>query len=179
MTPDHLAPRHTAASLEAAYAGASALSLAGLGVVCAPLPAPSGRFTVDTGAGVPGVTPWWEGRSPTEAEAARPGHVREVDAVPAAPHGAAPPEGLRHWAPRVGPGFADELRARTADAELLAAGAGDRLRPDPAMAELFALDRRLSGIVEYAGWFAAPHTGTDDDHVALRGLYEELSDAPG
>ncbi|MFJ2214017.1 phosphotransferase [Streptomyces sp. NPDC101062] len=258
VTLDQLAPRHTAASLEAAYAGAAALAVAGLDVVCAPLPARSGRFTVDVGAGVLSVTPWWEGRSPTEAEAAEPGHIREVVAALAALHGAVPPDGLRRWAPRVGPEFADELRARTAGtwtsgplaeearvaiaaredaigrwtgryldlaeialshrdswvpthgephhanqvvgarglrlvdweslalaprerdyADLLGAGAGDRLGPDPAMVELFALDWRLSEIAEYAGWFAAVHTGTEDDHIALRGLYEELSGTPG
>ncbi|MFD7504690.1 phosphotransferase family protein [Streptomyces sp. NPDC059850] len=257
VTLDQLAPRHTEASLEAAYAGAAALGAAGLGVVCAPLPARSGRFTVDVGAGVLSVTPWLEGRSPTEAEARDPDHVRDVLAALAALHGAAPPDGLRRWAPRVGPGFAEELRVRTARpwtsgplaeearsaiadrdeaiarwtgryfdladlarahqdswvpthgephhanqvvdarglrlvdweslalaprerdyADLLAASAGacagDRLHADPAMVELFALDWRLSEIDEYAGWFAAPHTGTNDDHTALEGLHEEL-----
>ncbi|MER6529606.1 hypothetical protein [Streptomyces sp. NPDC001508] len=47
------------------------------------------------------------------------------------------------------------------------------------MVELFALDWRLSEIAEYARWFAAPHTGTDDDRTALAGLYEELSDITG
>ncbi|EFL26501.1 StrN protein [Streptomyces himastatinicus ATCC 53653] len=257
VTLDQLAPRHTAASLEAAYAGAAALADAGLGVVCAPLPARTGRFTVDVGAGMLSVTPWLEGRTPTEAEAREPGHLREVLAVLAALHGAASPDGLRRWAPRVGPGFADELRARTAArpwtsgplaeeartaladhgdaitrwtgryhqladlalahqdswvpthgephhanqlvdahglrlvdweslalaprerdyADLLTAGAGDRLHAGPAMVELFALDWRLSEIDEYARWFAAPHTGSDDDHTALEGLHEELSAA--
>lgn len=256
VTLDQLAPRHTAASLEAAYAGAAALGAVGLDVVCAPLPARSGRFTVDVGAGALSVTPWLEGRSPTEAEAGEPDHVRDVLAALAALHPAAPPDGLRRWGPRVGPGFADELRARTARpwtsgplaeqaraaiadrdeaitrwtgryldladlarahhdswvpthgephndnqvvdarglrlvdweslalaprerdyADLLAAGAGDRLHADPAMVELFALDWRLSEIDEYARWFAAPHTGTDDDHTALEGLREELSAA--
>ncbi|RNG18060.1 hypothetical protein [Streptomyces botrytidirepellens] len=62
-------------------------------------------------------------------------------------------------------------------ADLLTAGAGDRLDADPAMVELFALDWRLSEIDEYARWFAAPHTGSDDDHTALEGLHEELSAA--
>ncbi|MFI0819641.1 phosphotransferase family protein [Streptomyces sp. NPDC021098] len=257
VTLDQLEPRHTAASLEAAYAGASALADSDLDMVCAPLAARSGRFTVDVGAGMLSVTPWLEGRTPTEAEAGEPGHVRAVVAALAALHGAAPPEGLRRWAPRVGPGFADELRARTAArpwasgplaeearavladhadaitrwtgryhelaetalscqdswvpthgephndnqvvaahglrlvdweslalaprerdyADLLAAGAGDRLHADPAMVELFALDWRLSEIDEYARWFAAEHAGTEDDHTALEGLREELSAA--
>lgn len=46
---------------------------------------------------------------------------------------------------------------------------------DPAMVELFALDWRLSELAEYERWFAAAHTGTDDDHTALEGLHEELA----
>ncbi|TDC07490.1 aminoglycoside phosphotransferase [Streptomyces sp. 8K308] len=256
VTLDQLAPRHTAASLEAAYAGAAALAAGGLAVVCAPLPAGTGRFTVDVGPGALSVTPWLDGRSPTETEAREPGHVREVVAALAALHGAAPPEGLPRWTPRVDPGFPDGLRADTAGvwtsgplaeraraalaarceaigrwtaryleladlarsrqgswvpthgephfanqvtvagglklvdweslalaprerdyASLLDTAAGPALAPDPAMVELFALDWRLSEIAEYARWFAAPHTGSDDDHTALQGLYAELSDA--
>ncbi|MFI9628774.1 phosphotransferase family protein [Streptomyces sp. NPDC052042] len=258
VTLDQLAPRHTATSLEAAYAGAAALAAGGLDVVCAPVPARSGRFTVDVGPGVLSVTPWLDGRSPTEAEAREPQHVREVIAALAALHRAAPPDSLQHWTPRVGPEFADEVRVRTARpwasgplaekargalaarcdairrwtiryleltdiawarrdawvpthgephfanqvvgacglklvdweslalaprerdyADLLGTAAGAGLNADPAMVELFALDWRLSEIAEYARWFAAPHTGTDDDRTALAGLYEELSDIPG
>ncbi|KUJ69430.1 aminoglycoside phosphotransferase [Streptomyces albus subsp. albus] len=114
VTLDQLEPRHTAASLEAAYAGAAALAATGMDAVCAPLPARSGRFTVDVGAGVLSVTPWLDGRSPTEAEAREPRHVAQVMDALAALHRAAPPDGLRYWAPRVGPEFADELRAHTA-----------------------------------------------------------------
>lgn len=253
VTLDQLEPRHTATSLEAAYAGAAALAAAGLDVVCAPLPAPSGRFTVDVGAGALSVTPWLQGRSPTEAQAREPRHVQGVVRALAALHRATPPDGLRSWTPQVGPAFADELRARTAMpwtsgplaeqarlalaahadaikgwtdryltladiafscrdswvpthgephndnqvttadglrlvdweslalapperdyADLLAAAPG-LLRPDPAMVELFALDWRLSEISEYARWFAAAHTGSEDDHTALEGLYEELA----
>ncbi|AHH21009.1 hypothetical protein NONO_c62390 [Nocardia nova SH22a] len=253
VTLDQFAPRHTATSLEAAYAGAAALAAAGLGVVCAPLPARSGQFTVDIGAGAVSVTPWLSGRSPTEAQAREAAHVREVVLALEALHRTAPPDGLRSWTPQVGPGFADELRAHTAEpwtsgplaeqARLALAAAGetiqrwtgrylelaetafsrrdswvpthgephndnqvvtadgvrlvdweslalapaerdyadlpaaaqDALLPDPEMVELFALDWRLSEIAEYAGWFAAAHTGSDDDHTALEGLYEELA----
>ncbi|MFI5779411.1 phosphotransferase family protein [Nocardia sp. NPDC051570] len=115
VTLDQLEPRHTATSLEAAYAGAAALAASGLDVVCAPMPAQSGRFTIDIGAGALSVTPWLEGRSPSEAETHEPRHVREVVLALAALHRAAPPDGLRSWTPRVGPGFADELRAHTAE----------------------------------------------------------------
>lgn len=58
----------------------------------------------------------------------------------------------------------------------LVAVAQDLLRPDPAMLELFALDWRLSEIAEYSRWFAAAHIGSEDDHTALQGLYEELTE---
>jgi spectinomycin phosphotransferase len=256
VTLDQLEPRHTATSLEAAYAGAAALAASGLDVVCAPLPAHSGRFTVDVGSGALSVTPWLQGRSPTEEQAREPEHVREVVLALSALHRATPPDGLRSWTPQVGPGFADELRARTAKpwtsgplaeqarlilaahdnaikrwtdrylgltdiafsqrdswvpthgephndnqvmtadglrlvdweslalapperdyADLLAAANG-LLLPDLTMVELFALDWRLSEIAEYARWFAAPHIGTEDDHTALEGLYEELAGNP-
>lgn len=252
VTLDQLAPGHTATSLEAAYAGAAALAASGLDMVCAPLPARTGRFTVDVGAGALSVTPWLDGRSPTEAEAREPGHIREVVRALAELHRATSPDGLRYWSPQVGPEFADELRAHAAqlwtsgplaeqarvalaahgdaierwtsrylelaevavsqrdswvpthgephngnqvvtapglrlvDWESLAfapperdyagllAVAGDRMHPDAEMVALFTLDWRLSEIAEYARWFAAPHTGTDDDHTALAGLYAEL-----
>ncbi len=250
VTLDELAPRHTATSLEAAYAGAAALAESGLTVVCSPLPASSGRFTVPFGAGALSVTPWLDGRSPTEVEAGEPPHVHEVVAALVALHGATPPDGLRSWTPRVGPEFADELRAHTAEpwmsgplaeqARVALAAQGEAISrwtdrylelaevafsqrdswvpthgephndnqvvtangvrlvdweslalaprerdyadlldavegADPAMVELFALDWRLSELDEYARWFAAPHTGTDDDHTALEGLHEELA----
>ncbi|WP_369201397.1 phosphotransferase [Streptomyces sp. PU-14G] len=257
VTLDALAPRHTRASLEAAYAGAASLAAAGLAAVCAPLPSRSGRYTVELAGGALSVTPWLAGRSPTEAEAQAGAHVERVITAVQDLHRAAPPPGLPEWAPRVSPDFARELRARTADpwhtgpqaeearaaiaarlgriadwteryhrlaasaraqsgtwvpthgephhanqvvtdqglrlvdweslalapperdfADLLAAGAGDRLGARPAMADLFALDWCLSEIAEYARWFAAPHTGTEDDLVALEGLHEELAGPP-
>ncbi|MER6047948.1 phosphotransferase [Streptomyces sp. NPDC001793] len=114
VTLDQLAPRHTAASLEAAYAGAAALAAGGLAAVCAPLPRRSGRFTVAVADGALSVTPWLAGRTPTEAEAREPAHLGEVTAALAALHGTEPPNGLPAWAPQVGPAFADEVRARTA-----------------------------------------------------------------
>ncbi|SDT72344.1 phosphotransferase [Jiangella sp. DSM 45060] len=251
VTLDHLAPRHTAASLEAAYRGAATLAASGLDVVCAPLPTRSGRFTAEAGPGALSVTPWLDGRSPSEDEAAAPAHAAVVLAALEALHRADPPDGLPVWAPRAGPGFAARLRERTrspwtsgplaeeargllaandaaiaactarylelagwaaarrdhwvpthgephhanqvvtgdglrlADWESLALAPAERDLVDlagqapagPEMIELFRLDWRLVELDEYARWFAAPHTGTDDDHTALDGLREELADA--
>ncbi|GAA2663658.1 hypothetical protein GCM10010400_23880 [Streptomyces aculeolatus] len=124
-TLDGPAPRHTAESLEAAYAGAAALAAAGLESVCAPplaragsgaVPGAGARFTVPFGEGALSVTPWVAGRTPTEAEAAEPEHVAEVVRALRTLHGAVVGEqDLPLWAPRVGPGFAAGLRARTAE----------------------------------------------------------------
>lgn len=45
---------------------------------------------------------------------------------------------------------------------------------DPQMLELFDLEWRLDEVSQYAAWFAAPHTGTEDDRIAFGGLLEEL-----
>ncbi|MCG3752239.1 phosphotransferase family protein [Amycolatopsis sp. Poz14] len=111
VTLDQLEPRHTAASLESTYASAAELAAAGLEFVCAPVPTRSGRFTVDTGAGALSVTPMLDGRSPAEDEVDKPAILAALDAL----HRTPPPVGLHEWAPKVGPGFADELRARTAE----------------------------------------------------------------
>ncbi len=57
---------------------------------------------------------------------------------------------------------------------LVEAGHAADLRPDWPMMELFDLEWRLDEIAQYATWFAAPHTGTESDHVAVDGLLEEL-----
>ena len=48
------------------------------------------------------------------------------------------------------------------------------LGADPAMLELFDVEWRLEEVSQYAEWFAAPHTGTEDDRIAFDGLLEEL-----
>jgi spectinomycin phosphotransferase len=57
---------------------------------------------------------------------------------------------------------------------LVQAGYAAEVAADPAMVELFDLEWRLSEIDEYARWFAAEHTGTDDDRIAFGGLQQEL-----
>ena len=56
------------------------------------------------------------------------------------------------------------------DAGLSPADAG----AEPAMLELFDLEWRLDEVSQYAEWFAAQHTGTEDDRIAFDGLLEEL-----
>ncbi len=61
---------------------------------------------------------------------------------------------------------------------LVQAGYGVRVGAEPSMVELFDLEWRLAEIIEYAQWFAAPHTGTADDRVAFDGLLDELQRGP-
>ena len=46
---------------------------------------------------------------------------------------------------------------------------------DAAMLDLFDLEWRLDEISQYAAWFAAPHTGSASDRVAVGGLLHELT----
>ncbi|HET8603173.1 MAG TPA: hypothetical protein VFM09_04535 [Marmoricola sp.] len=62
VTLDGLLPRHSAGSLEAAYAGAADLARR-LDFVLPCLPTPAGRFTVPAARGALSVVPWLDGSS--------------------------------------------------------------------------------------------------------------------
>lgn len=118
VTLDALGVRHSAESLEGAYAGAAALARAGLRAVWPALPARSGTFTVpfragSLRAGALSATGWLEGRTPGAAEAAEPRHVDEVVAVLADLHRCAPPPGIPEWRPRIDADFPRRMRERT------------------------------------------------------------------
>lgn len=57
-------------------------------------------------------------------------------------------------------------------------GYGALCRAEPDLIEMFDLEWRLDEIAQYAEWFHAPHTGTDNDRVAIGGLLHEL-ERPG
>jgi spectinomycin phosphotransferase len=100
VTFDRLEPKRTAARLEAAYAGAAALSRAGLEFVLAGLETHQGRFSVPLAHGALSCTPWREGT---------PGGPLDLAWTTASLgrlHAAEPPPGLPHWQPTVGPDFA-------------------------------------------------------------------------
>jgi spectinomycin phosphotransferase len=63
----------------------------------------------------------------------------------------------------------ETLKLAPAERDLTNLGDGD-----PAMLEMFDLEWRLGEINAYATWFAAPHTGTEDDAIAYAGLLKEL-----
>ncbi len=112
VTFDGLGDRHTAESLEAAYAGARSLSGAGLEFVLAPLATDGGRVTVPFEDGALSVTPWRNGKSGDGSMS--PARARETRAMLDRLHAATPPADLPKWQPLVGPDLADDLAERTA-----------------------------------------------------------------
>jgi spectinomycin phosphotransferase len=100
VTLDALGSRHTAHSLEAAYAGAARL---GLGFVVASLPAESGRFTVPFAGGALSATPWVDGAAPADSSPA----VALVEQL----HRVVPPAGLPRWQPLVPASLATDIDA--------------------------------------------------------------------
>ena len=100
--PNH---KHTAATLEATYAGAARLREAGLEFVHASLPTAHGTFTAPFGDGSLSATRWVD--APRADSPAGPPILDRL-------HAAAPPGGLRPWRPLVGPDLADDLAGRTA-----------------------------------------------------------------
>lgn len=110
VTLDALLPRHTAESLEAAYAGAATLFASGLEFVLAACATVDGGYTVPMVGGALSVTPWRDGAPGNGTmPAARAADTRALlDRL----HAASPPR-VPHWRPLVGPDLADDLAART------------------------------------------------------------------
>jgi spectinomycin phosphotransferase len=107
VTVDGLEPRHSAESLEAAYAGAAALRDEGLEFVLAPLPAADGARTVPLAGGALSCTPWVAGESDGPLD------TGWTAAALARLHATPPPPGLPRWRPLVGADFADATAALT------------------------------------------------------------------
>jgi spectinomycin phosphotransferase len=106
VTLDALGARHSAASLEAAYAAAAALDL---DLVVASLPTRTGRYTVPLEHARLSCAPW------TEGKVAGSGPVADdrlawanIDAL-ARLHATKPAAAIPRWQPRVGPDFAASL----------------------------------------------------------------------
>lgn len=96
--------RHTAETLENAYAGAAALHEAGLEFVVPPVRASAGHFTVAAGDGLLSATPWVAGERPAIADGA-PQLLERL-------HATTPPARIAPWRPLVGPLFSEELAER-------------------------------------------------------------------
>jgi spectinomycin phosphotransferase len=107
VTFDGLEPKRSAAHLEAAYSGATALRDAGLAFVLAPVPAATGVSSVPFSDGALSCTPWRDGTSGGDLD------LPWTAAALADLHATAVPPGLPVWRPVVGPHFADELATRS------------------------------------------------------------------
>jgi spectinomycin phosphotransferase len=100
VTLDALGSRHSAESLEAAYAGAAELDQE-LDFVVACVRSSFGRCTVPFADGVLSATPWLDGSQPADPAVAVP--------LVARLHAAAPPPGLPTWGPLVPRSLPDDL----------------------------------------------------------------------
>lgn len=106
VTFDRLEPKRSAEHLEAAYAGAVALRLAGLEFVVAPLPSTSGSPVVRFGEGALSCTAWEHGQSGGRLDVAWTSQaLGRLHAVP-------PPDGIPTWKPLVPSGFAADIELR-------------------------------------------------------------------
>ena len=106
VTLDRVGPKRSAEDLEAAYAGALALRLAGLEFVVSPLPSASGSPVVRFGDGALSCTVWKRGQSGGALDVAWTSQaLRRLHAVP-------PPDGIPTWKPVVPPSFAADMGLR-------------------------------------------------------------------
>ena len=109
VTYDRLGDRHTAETLEAAYAGAIQLREAGLEFVLAPVPARSGRVLVPAGRGALSCTPWVDGRvvgeGPVDDPATAAANISDLARL----HTAETPFGVVSWSPRYDADLGDRL----------------------------------------------------------------------
>lgn len=109
VTYDTFGTRHTAATLEAAYVAAAAVTEP---FVVGCLPTRSGRLTRPAARGALSLTPWVEGVAARDHGFAGPDDVAATAAVLARLHAVVAPPTLPRWRPLVGAGFPGGLAAR-------------------------------------------------------------------
>jgi spectinomycin phosphotransferase len=108
VTFDGLDSTRSVEELEAAYAGAVALHLAGLEFVLAPLLARTGSPIIRFGDGALSCTPWQDGKSGGGLD------VAWTRRALARLHVVTPPAAIPSWKPLVAPNFADDMELRLA-----------------------------------------------------------------
>jgi spectinomycin phosphotransferase len=159
VTFDRLDGRHTAATLESAYGGATALHDAGLDVALTPLRNRDGTCTSPLAGGAVSCSPWREGSSDGDLD------VAWTRTTLARLHAMTPPAGIPRWRPVVGPDFAQT----TADLTRRSWGPGPYAEParsavaDHLAAIVTWTDRyhRLADVASGRPWVAAhgePHS---------------------
>ncbi len=115
VTYDQFGERHTAASLAAAYAGASELAKRGLEFVLAPAPARSGEILLPVTGGAMSCTPWVTGVVVGEGPLADAATAAQNMADLARLHLCAPPRQIRRWQPVLGPDLGRRMRVLVAE----------------------------------------------------------------
>ena len=116
VTLDQLGERHTIETLDAAYAGADALSTAGLDFVLAPLATTTGGgHTVPFEGDALSATPWRIGTTTGDGTMSGARALATRDALDRL-HATSPPGEIPRWRPLVEPDLADDLAKRTAGA---------------------------------------------------------------
>lgn len=109
VTLDDLGPRHSAGSLEGAYAAAGELAAAGLEFVVASVPTREGGYTTPLAGGMVSCVCWLDGKAAGSGPIDD-AHLAAQNAEALARLHAAPlPAGIPSWRPRVGPDFADTI----------------------------------------------------------------------
>ncbi|TCC55303.1 aminoglycoside phosphotransferase [Kribbella pittospori] len=109
VTLDSLGRRHSAESLEAAYAAAGELAASGLEFVVASIRNRQGHYTAPLAGGSLSCVPWLDGE-PVGSGGIDSDRLAQQNAEALARlHAAAPPAGIPSWHPRVGEDFGDSL----------------------------------------------------------------------
>ena len=144
VTFDGLAPRHTAASLEDAYAAAAALAGQGWSSSSPRCRQANGRYTAPLADGALSAAPWRDGTTGVGPHSGR-DEAAESARMLARLHAATPPAATPPWAPLVPVDFADDLARRVAD-PWVSGPYGERAR--------LALQERLDDVTR---WTACYH----------------------
>jgi spectinomycin phosphotransferase len=109
VTLDGLGRRHTAESLEAAYAAAGELAAGGLEFVVASLPDGQGRYTAPLAGGRVSCVPWLDGEPAGSGRIDSDSLARQNAEALARLHATTAPAGIPNWRPRVGEDFGDSV----------------------------------------------------------------------
>ncbi len=109
VTLDRLGQRHSAESLEAAYAAAGELAAVGLEFVVASVPNRQGRYTTPLADGRVSCVPWTDGEpagsGPINSDSLAQQNAKALTRLHATP----PPPDIPSWRPRVEEDFGDSL----------------------------------------------------------------------
>lgn len=169
-TLDALGTRHTAASLEAAYGAAAALTDQ-IDFVLAPLPGRAGTYTSPIATSALSATRWVWGETPVVLDGPR------TAGLLAQLHAATPPATTPTWEPLVSPDLADYLASRCST-RWTSGPYGETVRLAvqnhlPAIAQWTAAYHRLCAVARTRPWVVThgePHEGNQlraDGHLWL------------